>query len=126
MKEQQIILASQLEKKHQELEQSLQLADTQIQELEQFKDNLGFLIKSKEKEILSSLGKGVFLKSKIQDKEKLFVEVGSNVIVKKTPEETKKIVENQIRRLNEANLQIVAQLEVCHKQLQNLMANIEP
>lgn len=116
-----ILQAAMAEEQAHQLEENLQLVDAQITELEEFNGNLKTLRESKEKEMLSQLGKRVYIKTKIEDKEKLFVEVGTGVVVKKTPEETMKIVSNQISRLQEAKAQILSQLNVYHIQLQEFL-----
>lgn len=116
-----ILQAAVAEQQAHQLEENLQLVDAQITELEEFNRNLKILKDSKEKEMLSQLGKRVYIKTKIEDKEKLFVEVGAGVVVKKTPEETMKIVSNQISRLQEAKVQILSQLNVYHTQLQEFL-----
>lgn len=121
-----VFQASILERQANELEQNLQLVEAQVNQLEEFKKSLAFLEKSKDNEILSPIGRGVFIKSEIKDKEKLFVEVGSNIIVKKTPEETKKIIESQVSRLKQARVQIAAQLEITQEQLQGLLSELQP
>ena len=68
MNQEDLLQASLIEREYHELENNLQLIDAQIQELEKFREDLGFLIKSDNKEILSSLGRGVYLKSTIEDK----------------------------------------------------------
>ena len=113
-----------IEQQARELEGNLQLVENQILELESFKENLNLIVKSKEKEMLASLGKRVFVKTSIEDKDKLFVDVGAGVIIKKTPEETIKVVSNQILRLQEARLQISAQLEIYHKHLEEFIKSI--
>jgi len=116
-----ILQAAMAEQQAHQLEENLQLVDAQITELEEFNRNLKTLRDSKEKEMLSQLGKRVYIKTKIEDREKLFVEVGAGVVVKKTPEETIKIVSNQISRLQEAKVQILSQLNVHHTQLQEFL-----
>ena len=113
--------AAAIEEEAQGLEENLQLVMTQLAELENFKESLEFLGKSREKEILSSLGKRVYMKSKIEDREKLFVEVGAGVVVRKTPEDTIGIVKEQILRLQEARVQISAMLEIYQRELENFM-----
>jgi len=121
MEQETIMHAAAIEEEAQGLEENLQLVMTQIAELENFKESLEFLGKSREKEILSSLGKRVYMKSKIEDREKLFVEVGAGVVVRKTPEDTIGIVKEQILRLQEARVQISAMLEIYQKELENFM-----
>ena len=125
MNEEAILKATALEKQYNELQENLHLVNNQISELEQFKESLEFLIKSEKKEILSSLGKGVYIKTTLEDRNELFVGVGTNVIVKKTPEETLKLVGNQITKLKEASTQISFQLENYARQLQDLINSMQ-
>ncbi len=52
------------------------------------------------KEIFVSLGAGIFLKAKILNTNKLLVNVGNNVFVEKTPEEIKKLIDEQIEEID--------------------------
>ena len=125
MDQETIMHFSAIEQEARELEDNLQLIATQIAELDNFRESLEFLMKSKEKEILSSLGKRVYMKSKIEDKEKLFVEIGAGIVVKKTPEETIKIVKEQIIRLQEARVQISVQLEIYQRELESFLYSVK-
>lgn len=120
-----VFQASLLERQANELEQNLQLVEAQINQLEEFKKSLEFLIKSKDNEILASFGRGVYVKSTLKDKEKLFVEVGAGIMVKKTPEETKLIIESQISRLKQARMQIISQIEMTQEQLEEFLSEID-
>jgi len=114
-----------LQRQSEETEQQLRFVDEQIAELEKFKEGLKSFRESKEKEILANLGKGVYVKSEIKDREKLFVEVGAGVIVKKTPIEAMKVVEEQIARFENARVQIASQLESYNEELRSMIGEIE-
>lgn len=119
-----LMKASLLERNSQELETHLQFINNQITELELFNVNLGTLQDSSEKEILSSIGKGVYAKANLVDKD-LFVEIGAGVIIKKTPQEIKSIIEGQVKTLEETKLRLMAQLEAYNESLQELMRDLE-
>jgi prefoldin alpha subunit len=125
MEQQDIFQASLIERKYQELANNLEIISTQITELEKFREDIAFLKKSKGKEALSQIGKGVYIKSEIKDKSHLFVEVGAGAVVKKTPEETIKVIENQISSLKQAHIQILSELEIYQTQLEAIMNKIE-
>ena len=116
--------AQYLEKSSQEAQANLQFVNAQIEELEKFKQNLSDLDKSSAKEMLSSVGKGVYAKTELKDKN-LFVDVGSGIIVKKTPEQTKKVLETQIKTLMQAKIQITSQIESYTNSLMELMNEIQ-
>ncbi len=124
MEQELIVQANLMEQQARELEGNLQIIDNQINELEQFLDGLGFLIKTRNKEILASVGKGVYVSSKIEKMDKLFVEVGAGVVVQKTPEDTAEVVKNQISRLKEARFQINAQLGIYREKLGEILDKI--
>lgn len=116
--------ASALEKRSQEVENEIAFVDKQISELEEFNNGLEYLSKTKEKEMLSSLGKGVYVKTSLEGKE-LFVNVGSGVMVKKTPEQAKKVVQDQLKKLKEARIQLSAQMEAVSRNLAELLMQVE-
>jgi prefoldin alpha subunit len=103
--------ASLIERHLQELNNRIGYISQQISELEEFKNNLKFLKDAKNKEMLASLGKGIYLKSSCQD-DNFFVNVGAGVVVKKTPKETAEIITSQIKNLHEAKTSLLASLEV--------------
>ena len=113
-----------VERQAQELEGHLQIVDSQIIELDSFMKTLEELISTKEKEMLSSLGKRVYIKTKIEDAEKLFVEVGAGIVVKKTPHETLDVVKAQIKRLKEVRMEISGQLQFYHKELEDFLKKV--
>ena len=125
MDEETILRISKIEERARELEDNIQLIDNQLNELEIFRYTLESVVKSKEKEILSSLGKRVYLKAKIEYKESLFVEVGAGVVVRKTPEETLKITKEQIERLQEVRGNIFLRLQSYHVELQDFINSIK-
>lgn len=119
-----IMKASFLERNSQEIQEKIDYLSEQILELEEFRKNLNFFSKSNEKKMFASLGRGVYVKSLLEDK-KLFVNVGSGVILKKNPEETKAIIESQIKQFHEAKSNLMVQIEIYNKMLSNTISEIE-
>ncbi len=121
MDEETVMRAAMIEREARQLEENLQLIDGQIAELESFEETLNFFIKSKDKEMLSSLGRRVYVRTNIEERDKLFVEVGSGVIVKKSPGDTIKIAKEQIERLRQARNEILSRLNEYNGQLQQII-----
>jgi len=119
-----IMKASLLKNYTEEIEKQLEIVTKQLSELKDFGSGLQSFSESKEKQMLSSLGKGVYAKANLEDK-KLFVEVGSGVLVKKTPEEIQKVIAEQIERLSEVRLNLMAQLESYNGELVSLIREVE-
>ena len=74
--------------------------------------------------MLASLGKGVFIKSDIKDK-KLFVDVGSGTLVRKTQKEAVNTVDEQINKLTAMKNELSMKLGVMNDDLQKLMQNVQ-
>ncbi len=124
MKEELLMRAQALQNESQEVENNIKIINEHVEELTKFKENLDFLSKSGEKDILASLGRGVYVKSKIADDKKLFVEIGAGIIVKKTPQETKKVIEEQLRKFGEAKLQLKTQLELYANEFRKMVKQL--
>lgn len=119
-----IYKAQAVQKEIEEMEEHAGLIDQELVELQQFKIDLGTLEKTSQPLLLSSLGKGVFMKTEAVEKE-LFVEVGAGIIVKKSSAETQAVIENQIKKISEARLHTLSKLELYHQALQQLIASIQ-
>jgi len=121
-----LIRASEMQRGSEEAERDLKFVNQQIEELTEFKENLdNFDNKGDDKEILASLGKGVYVKSNLADEEKLFVEVGAGIVVRKTKEETKKAIESQLIKFKEANTQLREKLEFFADELNEMITQIQ-
>ena len=116
--------AQELEKYTAELEEHVKFLQNQIEELKQFAERLTSLGKSNEKDILASIGKGVYLPAELKDKN-LLVEVGAGVIVKKTPEGLKEVVIDQISKLEESKVSMVSQIGLYTQKIQEIMLQVQ-
>ena len=114
----------QAQEQSRDIEEKLQIVEQQISELQNFKISLDELEKNKNREILASLGKGVYIKSDIKD-EKLFVDVGSGVLIRKSLDKTKDIIEEQTKRINEMKMQLTAEKETISENMKNIIEEIE-
>ena len=116
--------AAMLQSQIEELEKQLEFTEVHVQELQQFQENLKSFMSSNEKSSLSMLGKGVYAKTNISDKE-LFVEVGSGIVVRKSPQETSDIIKDQLKKFSTIREQLKAHLEMYVSGFQNLVQNIK-
>ncbi|MEK6889320.1 MAG: hypothetical protein AABW80_04405 [Nanoarchaeota archaeon] len=119
-----ILQAADLEKQIHEMENHLKFVDTQLTELSKFGQEILQFNNSNSNSVLTSLGKGVYVPAQISEKE-LFVEVGAGVVVKKTPEQLVKVIEAQVRGLNESREYIISRLESSSSALQELVDSLE-
>jgi len=111
---------SMFEQQIQQLQQQLQAIEQGIVEMSSLSMGLDELIGSENKEILAPIGRGIFAKTKLVSEE-LTVDIGGRNFVKKTIPETKKIIEKQIKKLEEVKKDLNDNLEMVGDELTKVM-----
>jgi len=95
-----------------QVQQQLQLLDEQGAEIEKMTDGLGTLMETKiGTNLLVPVSEGIFVQAMLKDKEKLLVNVGSNVVVEKTAEETRFLLQTRNQELKEHREELKKQNE---------------
>lgn len=115
---------SQLQQQSKQLQEQVEQVNQRIQEFETLKDSINKIRDSENNEMLAPVGRGIFFKSEKKE-EKLFVNVGSNVMVKRKPDDAKKIVDKQIDNMNEIKQELTSQIESINSQFQKMMTEIQ-
>lgn len=115
-----------LTRKFMMFEQQIRLIQEQLQAVEQATLDLGSLnlgldelVGKTNSEILSPVGRGIYAKSKLLSEE-LIVDIGGKNFVKKSIPETKKIVEEQIKKLNEIKNDLEGEMNKINTELTNI------
>ena len=108
-----------MQQQAEKLEEQLQAVKQQKEELIDLKESLGKV----KGEFLSSLGKGIFVKSEVKEKD-FFVNIGEKVLIKKTPEETQKIIGEQIVKLEEIRNILLGEIDKSNKEMRELIEEI--
>ena len=108
----------------QEIENSLGIIESEISELDRFAIALEEIENNKNKKILAGLGRGVFIKSELEEKD-LFVDVGSGTFLKKSIKETVKTIKNQIGRLKKVRVEQAAKIDSISLEMQELVKQVE-
>lgn len=117
-KEQQELMfkLSVFEQQIQQLQQQSQAVEEAIKDLTSLSLGLDEIKGSKGKEILAPLGRGIFVKTKLLS-EDLTVDVGGKNFVKKSVSETKKMIEDQMKKLEEVKGDLDKKLEEMSEEL---------
>ncbi|MDA1196556.1 MAG: prefoldin subunit alpha [Nanoarchaeota archaeon] len=76
-------------------------------------------------EVLFPVSNGIFAKATLQNPSKLLVNIGAQAIVDKTPEQAKKILQDQFGELQELHQKIVGRLQAFMMQAQALDAQLQ-
>ena len=106
------------------IEATIEDINSRIQEFEDLKQSLGNLEEQEGKEVLAPVGRGIFFKSKLKDK-KLFVNVGSNIVLRKTPKDAAKIVDNQVKEMENLRENLFSEMQKINMQMQELVQQAE-
>ena len=125
MNEELMIQAKELQEQSEEAEKNLKVVKEQINELEQFIQQLDSISKSDEKEALALIGKGVYVKAKIDPEQKLFVNVGGGVVLQKNISEIKEIIKEQISKFQAAKVHFLSELEDYAQEFKVMVNEIE-
>jgi len=123
--EQELMIKFQMfEQQIHQLQQQLQAVEQGIVELGSLNLGLDELVGAEGKEIMAVIGKGIFAKTKLVSEE-LTVDVGGGNFVKKTIPETKKIIEEQIKKLDEVKKDLTENSEKLRDELTKTVVEVQ-
>jgi len=108
------------EQQIQQLQQQIQAIEQGVIEMNSLSLGLDELKGSKDKEILAPIGRGIFAKTKLVSEE-LTVDVGGRNFVKKSIPDTKKIIDEQIKKLEDVKKDLNDNLEKISRELVRVM-----
>ena len=104
--------------------QQIEAVENECAELDSLKKGLEDLKDSSGKEVFSSVGKNIFIKTKIISEE-LLVGIGEKNLVTKSIPETAKIIENQIKKLESIREELLREIEKLNKEAEKIVNSIE-
>ena len=105
------------EQQAQQIQQQLQAIEQAIIEMSSLNLGLDELKGSEGKEIMAPIGKGIFAKTKLLSEE-LTVDVGGKNFVKKSIDDTKKLINKQIKKLEDIKKDLEDNLEMLGRELE--------
>lgn len=124
-KQQEILFKlSLIEQQMQSMHQQLQAVEQGMIELETLKIGLEEFNDSEGKEIIATLGKGIFTKAKIIS-DKLIVDIGNKNLVEKSVKDTQKLIAEQIEKLMEAKKELNENLEATSKDAEKIIEGLK-
>ncbi|VVB83586.1 Prefoldin subunit alpha [uncultured archaeon] len=115
---------SMFERQIREIQQQIEAVEKGIIELNSLNFGLDELVGGKDKEIFAPFGKGIFVKAKLISEE-LNVDIGNGNFVKKNIPDTKKLIEEQIKKLEGIKKELENNLEELGKELNKIMDEAE-
>ena len=119
MNQEKILQMQIIEQEFNQFSQQLELIEQNILEMQELRRSLAEVDKDESKEILASLGRGIYIPVEIKDK-KLIVEIGKKNLIKKTIPETINLIEEQITKLGIGKESIRRKLEDLQAEIENI------
>ncbi len=123
MNQEQLFRLQMIEQEANQINQQLEIVEQNISEMNELKSSLEELEKPETKEFLANLGKKIFIPVEIKEK-KLVVEVGNKNFVKKTIPETKKLVEEQLEKLEMVKVQLAEKVESLQCEMNHMIIEL--
>lgn len=111
---------SMFEQQIQNIQQQLNVVEKSILDMNSLNTDLGEIEGANGKDILCSIGSGIFAKAKLIS-EDLIVNIGEKYLVKKSIRETQEIIQNQIKKLEGVKEELNKALEEINKNLTESM-----
>jgi len=108
------------EQQMQQIQQQMQAVERAIVEMNSLNFGLDDLVGKKDKEILAPIGRGIFTKAKLISEE-LIVDIGGKNFVTKSIPQTKKLIQGQIKKLNEVQRELGENLEQIGEEFNNMI-----
>jgi prefoldin alpha subunit len=123
-KQEYLIRLGELQQEAERIGQENQNVERQINELRLLKINLESFSESKNENALVSLGNGIYTKAELKGKE-LWVNIGSNTVVKKSVQETGKLIDDQVAKLENFKEQLGKEMVSLNMQLNALVESAQ-
>jgi prefoldin alpha subunit len=112
------------EKQIREMQQQIESVENGIVDLTSLNFAMDELVGNTGKEIYAPLGKGIFVKAKLISEE-LNVDIGNGNLVKKNIPDTKKLILEQIKKLEGIKIELENNLEQLGKEINGMIGNQE-
>jgi prefoldin alpha subunit len=114
-----------LEQQSKQLSEQIQKISEQLYEIEFIRQSLEEYNKVEEgTEMLSPISAGIFVKAKVSESDSFYVNVGSNVVVKKNLVQAKELMKKQGEQLKSAHERLALGFEEINSRLQKLEAEL--
>lgn len=109
-----------------QLQQQVQILRQQGEEVESIKSNLTETSKTKKgNTILVPLANGIFARAKIEDVDNLLVNVGAGTVVTKNLEDTKRMLDDQLREGRRVEAKLLREQEQAVHQFNSKQAELQ-
>jgi len=115
---------SMYERQIRELQQQIEAVEKGILDLNNLNFGLDELIGGEGKEIYAPMGKGIFVRAKLISEE-LNVDIGDGNMVKKSIPDTKKLIEEQVKKLGQVKREMEMNLEQLGEEITGMMSSQE-
>ncbi len=98
------------------LEQQFATAEMKVKQITQLKEVIKNINYSEKDSCFSEIGLGIYAETKMNKQDKFLINIGANILAKRSKKEIKNILEFQLTKLEEFQQQIINEIERIAKQ----------
>mgnify|MGYP001561569668 CR=1 FL=1 len=113
-----------LEHKASQLSEQLQIIEQNVLDLLKLQNDLDDLKSSSGKEVFSSVGRGIFVKSKIES-DSLLIDVGDGNFIRKDVDGSKKWLGQQVEQLQTIKKAFLEELDKLNKEMEDSLQEVQ-
>ena len=113
-----------LEQQAGQFSEQLKVIDQQTAELNLLKESISKVQSSKNKEMFSEIGKGIYIKGNL-DNSQMLVDVGNKVLVPKNSKEIDGIIGSQVKKFGEIKKEISGRIDAINTEVNKIMAEAQ-
>lgn len=108
-----------------QIQKQIQQIDNNVMEIDFIKASLDDLKKMKKgSEIFAPIANGIFIKANLKETDELAVNVGGSTVVNKNIEQTKKLLDDQVKEISKSRKEMMESLEKLSKQAASMEKEI--
>ena len=123
--QQELIFKLQMYEQHiNQIQQQLQAVEQGNLDLNNLMQGVEELKGNKDKEVLAQIGKGIYVKTKL-DSEDLIVDIGNKNLVTKSIDQTKELIKEQLEKIGEAKEELNGNLEKVNEEMKGLVEEFQ-
>ena len=119
-----LIRLQMLEQQASQFGEQLRIIDQQVSELANLKEDIINLEKTNEGEMFSEIGKGIYIKGKL-DKKQILVDVGNKILIPKNNKEIQSVIAYQIKKFDEIKKEISNKINQINKDVDSLIKEVK-
>ncbi len=113
-----------LQQEANQIAEQIELIDKNTIEIQKLRFGIEELKEAEKKEALANIGKGIYIPVEIKN-DKLKIEIGKGILVEKTIDDTIKLINEQVKKLEQEKQILIRRIKDVQKEINNSIEKIK-